>query len=106
MSFLAVKKQMEIISRNVVEIIPENDLVKKLELRHVVITSVDRDDLPDGGSDIWAQTIHQIKKKNPSMIPPTYNGEEQVSKQYLDGYWEFRQQADQTSDLLDVLKDF
>ena len=31
MSFLAVKKQMEIISRNVVEIIPENDLVKKLE---------------------------------------------------------------------------
>ena len=31
MSFIAVKKQMEIISRNVVEIIPENDLVKKLE---------------------------------------------------------------------------
>ena len=35
MTFLPVKKQMEIISRNVVEIIPENDLVKKLEYSRI-----------------------------------------------------------------------
>ena len=40
MSFLAVKKQMEIISRNVVEIIPENDLVKKLDKLGVNIIAI------------------------------------------------------------------
>ena len=38
--------------------------VKKLNLRHVVITSVDRDDLSDGGSNHFYETIIEIKKKN------------------------------------------
>lgn len=36
--------------------------VKLMKLKHCVLTSVDRDDLPDGGSGIWAETIKAIKK--------------------------------------------
>ena len=39
--------------------------VKKLDLKHVVITSVDRDDLKDGGADHFAQTIRAIRKQSP-----------------------------------------
>lgn len=39
--------------------------VKLMKLNHVVLTSVDRDDLPDGGSGIWAQTISMIKNLTP-----------------------------------------
>ena len=40
--------------------------VKKLNLKHVVITSVDRDDLEDGGSNHFFQVIIQTKKTNPN----------------------------------------
>ena len=40
--------------------------VKKLELRHVVITSVDRDDLEDGGSNHFSDVIIQTRKINPN----------------------------------------
>ena len=40
--------------------------VKKLELRHVVITSVDRDDLEDGGSNHFRDVIIQTRKINPN----------------------------------------
>jgi len=39
--------------------------VKLMKLQHCVITSVDRDDLEDGGAAIWAETIRTIKKLNP-----------------------------------------
>jgi len=38
-----------------------------LGLRYVVITSVDRDDMPDGGSKIWADTIRRVKHACPEM---------------------------------------
>lgn len=41
------------------------DSVKKMKLRHCVITSVDRDDLADGGALHWKKTILEIKKINP-----------------------------------------
>ena len=41
------------------------DAVKKLGLNHVVITSVDRDDLVDGGAEHFAQTIRAIRKQAP-----------------------------------------
>jgi lipoic acid synthetase len=41
------------------------DAVKKLGLRHVVITSVDRDDLADGGAEHFAQTIRAIRRQSP-----------------------------------------
>jgi len=45
--------------------------VQKLELKHVVLTSVDRDDLPDGGAYIWAQTIRKVKELNPNTTIET-----------------------------------
>jgi lipoic acid synthetase len=40
--------------------------VAKLRLHHVVVTSVDRDDIEDGGAEHFAQTIRAIRKKSPS----------------------------------------
>ena len=40
--------------------------VKKLDLKHVVITSVDRDDLDDGGSNHYYEVINQTRKTNPN----------------------------------------
>ncbi len=45
--------------------------VKKMGLKHVVITSVDRDDLVDGGSKIWAATIRSIRRLNPGVTMET-----------------------------------
>jgi lipoyl synthase len=42
------------------------DSVKKMNLKHCVITSVDRDDLSDGGASDWRKTILAIKEKNPT----------------------------------------
>lgn len=41
------------------------EVVREMNLKHCVITSVDRDDLPDGGAQIWHNTIKTIRKKNP-----------------------------------------
>jgi lipoic acid synthetase len=41
--------------------------LRGLGLRYVVITSVDRDDLPDGGAGIWAETIRRVKDACPDM---------------------------------------
>ncbi|MFN8286157.1 MAG: lipoyl synthase [Chitinophagales bacterium] len=45
--------------------------VKLMGLKHVVITSVDRDDLTDGGSKIWAATIRNIRRLNPGVTMET-----------------------------------
>jgi lipoic acid synthetase len=39
--------------------------VRLMGLRHVVVTSVTRDDLPDGGAQHWAATVEAIRRKNP-----------------------------------------
>ena len=39
-----------------------------MHLKHCVITSVDRDDLPDKGADFWAKTIYAIRQKNPNIL--------------------------------------
>lgn len=41
------------------------DAVRKMKLRYVVITSVTRDDLPDGGAGHFARSIRMVRKKNP-----------------------------------------
>ncbi len=43
------------------------DSLRGSGLRHIVITSVDRDDLPDGGAAIWAETIHRVRDACPDM---------------------------------------
>jgi lipoic acid synthetase len=40
--------------------------VARMSLKHVVITSVNRDELPDGGASIWAETIRQIRLQSPA----------------------------------------
>ena len=45
--------------------------VKLMEVKHAVITSVDRDDLKDGGASIWAETINEIRKVNPTTTMET-----------------------------------
>lgn len=40
----------------------------QLKLRYVVLTSVDRDDLPDGGADHFARTVEEIKKTSPDTL--------------------------------------
>lgn len=45
--------------------------VKTMGIKHAVITSVDRDDLKDGGSEIWAQTVRAIRKASPKTTLET-----------------------------------
>lgn len=52
--------------------------VKHLNLKHVVLTSVDRDDLPDGGATLWAATVRKVKELNPATsietLVPDFGG--------------------------------
>lgn len=54
------------------------ETLASLDLRYVVITSVDRDDLPDGGAGIWAETIQQIHELSPDtgveVLTPDFKG--------------------------------
>lgn len=45
--------------------------VKLMGVKHAVITSVDRDDLPDGGSEIWVKTIELVRAKSPGTTMET-----------------------------------
>ncbi len=52
--------------------------IQLMKLKHAVITSVDRDDLPDGGANHWAATISEIKRLNPEttieVLIPDFDG--------------------------------
>ncbi len=54
------------------------DAVRKMGLRHCVITSVARDDLKDGGAGVWAATIRATKYRNPQcaieVLVPDFKG--------------------------------
>lgn len=58
------------------------DTVSSLALRHVVLTSVDRDDLPDQGAGHWARTIREIKTRCPGVtmevLIPDFQGREDL----------------------------
>jgi lipoic acid synthetase len=62
--------------------------IAELQLRHAVITSVDRDDLPDFGSFIFAETIRQIRQKLPEcsieVLVPDFQGDESAIRAVLD----------------------
>ena len=55
------------------------DSVKIMGLKHVVITAVARDDLKDGGAAVFAETIRQVRKKNPGttieVLPSDMKGD-------------------------------
>ncbi|WP_066758012.1 lipoyl synthase [Crocinitomix algicola] len=62
--------------------------VKLMEVKHAVITSVDRDDLPDGGSEIWAATVKSIRRKSPGTtmetLIPDFGGKWQNLQNIID----------------------
>jgi lipoyl synthase len=45
--------------------------IRLMQVKHAVITSVDRDDLPDGGASIWVETINEIRRENPKTTMET-----------------------------------
>lgn len=64
--------------------------VENLRLKHVVITSVTRDDLEDGGAFIFANTISEIKKINPpptiEVLIPDFQGSIQALEKVIDAH--------------------
>jgi lipoyl synthase len=62
--------------------------VQLMNLKHAVITSVDRDDLPDGGAAHWVETINKIKEVNPDttmeVLIPDFDGKPELVKQIID----------------------
>jgi lipoic acid synthetase len=55
--------------------------IKLMQLKHCVITSVDRDDLPDAGSSFWAEVIRTVRGENPNVtietLIPDFDGIEE-----------------------------
>ena len=59
--------------------------VKLMDIKHCVLTSVDRDDLDDGGSTIWVQTVNAVRRLSPdttleTLIPDFKGIENQILK--------------------------
>lgn len=64
------------------------DAIGRMRLQHAVITSVDRDDLPDFGAYIFAETIRQIKQRLPDcsveVLVPDFQGNEESIRTVLE----------------------
>jgi len=62
--------------------------IKTMQLKHCVITSVDRDDLHDGGASNWAETIRLVKKMNPNTtmetLIPDFDGKTENIQKIID----------------------
>lgn len=65
-----------------------SETIREMNLKHCVLTSVDRDDLPDGGAELWAETIRQVKKLNPGItietLIPDFDGKIEHIHRILD----------------------
>lgn len=60
------------------------DAISKMNVKHAVLTSVDRDELPDGGSLIWQQTVRAIRIKAPGVTLETLIPDFRGNKEQLD----------------------
>lgn len=62
--------------------------VKMLGLKHAVITSVDRDDLPDQGASHWVKCIQAVRKENPNttieVLLPDFQGKKELMQMVID----------------------
>lgn len=62
--------------------------VRLMKLSHAVVTSVDRDDLPDLGAAHWAQTIREIRRLNPDttleVLIPDFQGRRELVEQVIE----------------------
>jgi lipoic acid synthetase len=63
------------------------DSVARLQLAYVVITSVDRDDLRDGGAEHFARVIHAVRERNPAtrieILTPDFRGRMEIALETL-----------------------
>ena len=61
--------------------------IKALNLRYAVITSVDRDDLPDYGAEHWVKTVEAIQQLNPEtkieLLIPDFMGKKELIEKVL-----------------------
>jgi lipoate synthase len=64
------------------------ETIEKMNLRHCVLTSVDRDDLADGGAGMWAMTVRRVKERTPHVtietLIPDFNGVEELINLVID----------------------
>lgn len=64
------------------------EAVRGMGIRHVVITSVNRDELKDGGSTIFAETIREVRKQNPNttieVLIPDFKGKDESLDRILE----------------------
>ncbi len=64
------------------------DAVVSMKVKHCVLTSVDRDDLTDGGATIWAETIRSVKAASPSTtieaLIPDFKGNTELVQKVID----------------------
>ncbi|MCA9285660.1 MAG: lipoyl synthase [Phycisphaerales bacterium] len=64
------------------------EVLRQVSLRHVVVTSVNRDELPDGGAAIWAETIRRVKDACPDMslecLVGDFSGDETALQTVID----------------------
>lgn len=62
--------------------------VMMMQLKHAVITSVDRDDLPDLGAGFWVETIREVKKLNPDttieVLIPDFQGKTELIQKVIE----------------------
>ncbi|MBC8410720.1 MAG: lipoyl synthase [Rhodobacteraceae bacterium] len=62
--------------------------VRLMEVKHCVITSVDRDELKDGGSIIWAETVNAVRRRSPETtmetLIPDFKGDEEAIQRIID----------------------
>ena len=69
---------------------PKNvaESIRLMKVKHAVITSVDRDELPDGGASIWVETINEIRKVCPGTtmetLIPDFKGKEKDIQKIVD----------------------
>ena len=83
-----MSKQVNLSGLDIFEPAKISNAVKKLNLKHVAITSVDRDDLKDGGSNHFYKVVKLTREKNPNtsievLTPDFLRKGEAYKKNYL-----------------------
>ncbi|KAF2716642.1 Lipoyl synthase [Polychaeton citri CBS 116435] len=91
---------------------PENtaEALKRWGLGYVVLTAVDRDDLPDSGARHYAETVIKIKQKSPTMLVEALTGDfcgdmEQVARMANSGLDVFAHNMETVEDLTPFIRD-
>jgi len=87
-----------------------SNAIQKMKLKYVVLTSVDRDDLPDGGAGHYARTVKEIKKTLPeiiveTLVPDFQGNKESIYKLIFSGLDVFAQNLETVERLTSRVRD-